>query len=230
MNMPRYRKGESNVPGLRERRVSKITGTTVSIYEAEAAGFDTEEGYDWVTVCEDHQRSCSHATLADARSRASSCEWCEDCQGVQFVRTTPDGTRATMCFSCGEPVVWVTEDDEVGDPLCQDGDAILIADCGCCAAGTRVGDHVYCEPCTSAALAKRCDDCKLAQREAVEAMTEFRMIESPNPSVAAVAKQSAGRPDGKIEVVDVMSLPEPEPGSWAATLRQSLLNSKRGKN
>ena len=64
---------------LIESKKRRATGTVVSIYRAEEAGFDPEGG-PYVTVCEDHGTICNHSTLALARFHAPRAEWCEECQ------------------------------------------------------------------------------------------------------------------------------------------------------
>lgn len=59
---------------------ARSTGTQVSIFNNEQAGF-CQEGGPWATFCEDHGEIINHSTLTLARS-FTSCpeEWCETCQ------------------------------------------------------------------------------------------------------------------------------------------------------
>ena len=65
--------------GLRAWSRSRSTGSTIAIYDGEAADLDTTAGR-WQTVCETHGTIISHATLRLARYHAAAPEeWCEDC-------------------------------------------------------------------------------------------------------------------------------------------------------
>lgn len=69
--------------GLLDQRKARSTGATVSLYDGEAAGLDTEGG-PYSTVCEDHAACVAHATLAIARSWLSMPEeWCDSCQSLR---------------------------------------------------------------------------------------------------------------------------------------------------
>lgn len=57
------------------------TGTTVTLYDGEAANLDTDGGR-WSTVCEDHGIVICHLTRAAAEAHLSHPdEWCEVCLG-----------------------------------------------------------------------------------------------------------------------------------------------------
>jgi hypothetical protein len=66
--------------GLVQRRPSKQTGSLVSIYCTEQAGFEPE-GDPWTVVCEGHGETVTSATLVLARWDASHpTTWCEACR------------------------------------------------------------------------------------------------------------------------------------------------------
>ena len=233
----RFKRGESSTPGLRERRVSKTTGTTVSLYDAEDANIDVENR--WVVTCEDHRTMASYPTLAEARYHLSSCEWCDECQGGlrrgndQIIQLDGDQSR-TECWTCGEYVVWTSENDALGDPLCEESDAMLLDDCDCCAVGARVSGRVYCADCASAAIRARCQECG-RERELGQAAASQNVGPQSTPLLHALATGAelsilASTPPGPIEVIDVEKLPEPPPGSWAALLRKELLGARKGEN
>lgn len=72
-----------DLAGLVESKVRRVTGTRVSVYDGEAAGFDTYGGR-WQTVCEDHGTIISHETKTLARSHAVRPDgWCEGCRGEE---------------------------------------------------------------------------------------------------------------------------------------------------
>lgn len=64
--------------GLIQRRQTKDTGVTVSVYEAAKGGYCTDGG-PYVTICEEHSTICNHDTLKLALAHAPYCEWCEEC-------------------------------------------------------------------------------------------------------------------------------------------------------
>jgi len=69
------------IAGLIESKVRRATGTTVSVYDAEAAGLDTDAG-PVATVCEDHGAIVNHLTKTLARHHAVRPDgWCYGCRG-----------------------------------------------------------------------------------------------------------------------------------------------------
>lgn len=73
--------------GIRQASFARSSGTLISVVEAEAQGFDPEDGGRWMTICEDHGSNVQHDTLAAARSWASCPEgWCEECQPLAAAR------------------------------------------------------------------------------------------------------------------------------------------------
>ena len=76
----RLRTAASDDAGLLQRRKARSTGTTVSIYDREAAGVDADTKY--VLVCEEHGLLLAAATLTMAKRFASVPEeWCGTCRG-----------------------------------------------------------------------------------------------------------------------------------------------------
>lgn len=69
----------SDAFGVIESRKRQATGTVVTIYDAEVAGFDTAGG-PFVTVCEDHGTITNHASVSQARKHAPVASGCEPCQ------------------------------------------------------------------------------------------------------------------------------------------------------
>lgn len=68
-------------PGLVEQRKNRLTGTVVSLYRAEQAGLDDDDGASpWATVCEEHSAIVTHQSLKLARGHLACPDWCEDCQ------------------------------------------------------------------------------------------------------------------------------------------------------
>lgn len=72
-----------NHEGLIGYARARTTRTHVGIYDGEEAGLDTDGGR-YTTICEEHGRLVSHATIALARQHAPHPEeWCEVCSGVE---------------------------------------------------------------------------------------------------------------------------------------------------
>jgi len=216
----RFKQGESKTPGLRERRVSKTTGTTVSLYNAAEAGIDSESA--WVTTCDTHQTMCSHETLADARSELSHCEWCPECRRArgQIIEEQDDGCQRTLCWECGEEIYWGDAYDGVG---CQEDDATLLhPEDRSQVVGAHIDGHIYCPECADEKIRLRCQNCPSA--EAHGAPESALLLQQLSTEISALLKP------GPIEVVDVRTLPEPPPGTWAARLRDELLNRGKGQN
>lgn len=69
----------SREAGLYRQRRSRITGTTVSIYNARRAGFDPSAG-PWAIVCEEHGAVTGVGSLVEAKRAAPSVAWCGVCQ------------------------------------------------------------------------------------------------------------------------------------------------------
>lgn len=225
----RFKRGESNIPGLRERRVVKTTGTTVALWDAEDANISSD--HRWVVTCEDHRTMTSYATLAEARVKLSTCEWCDECQGglcrngEQLIQSLDDLNR-TDCWACGERVVWNDQNDELGEPLCEDGDAVLLD--GPRPVGAFISGRVYCQDCTPKQLHDRCFACA-QEREIAATRPASTPILRALASGTALSVLAADL-DSPIEVIDVAKLPEPPPGSWAAKLRDELLKARKGEN
>lgn len=57
--------------GALESHRNRETGTVVTVYDAEQAGLDYEDG-EYATVCEDHGAICNHASKHRARLWAAS--------------------------------------------------------------------------------------------------------------------------------------------------------------
>lgn len=56
------------------------TDTLIGLYHAKQAGIDSDPGWPWATVCEDHSQFATHSTLAFAKTWARTpLEWCEVC-------------------------------------------------------------------------------------------------------------------------------------------------------
>ena len=66
--------------GLYRRQRSRVTGTTVGVYDARRAGLD-DAGGAWAVVCEDHGEIVNVGTLRAAKACAPLAEWCEMCHG-----------------------------------------------------------------------------------------------------------------------------------------------------
>jgi hypothetical protein len=220
----RFKPGKGPEPGLRERRVSRVTGTTVSIYD----GYELSlaEGvceHRWITRCEDHGAECCHPTLAEARAQLSGCEWCYNCQ------LAAQG-GLIECVACGCEVSWHEERDDLGEPLCEDGDAMLLDEHGE-TTGARISQAIYCAACAGLAIRNRCEQCS-RERELGE-QTAPQLATTPLLHALATGTELsilAAAPPGRIEVVDLEKLPKPPPGSWAALLRRELLNARKGEN
>jgi hypothetical protein len=76
----RLRTAASDAAGLLQRRKARSTGTTVSIYDREAAGVDGDGRF--VAVCEDHGTMLVVDTLTIAKRFAPVPEeWCGVCRG-----------------------------------------------------------------------------------------------------------------------------------------------------
>lgn len=76
----RLRTAASDDAGLLQRRKTRSAGTTVSIYDREAAGIDGDGKF--VAVCEDHGTMLVADTLATAKRFAPvPDEWCGVCRG-----------------------------------------------------------------------------------------------------------------------------------------------------
>lgn len=73
--------------GARMSRVCRATRTTVTLYNAEEANLDTEDGK-WATVCEDHGSIASHRSFKTAVSwLPSPHDWCEECRAYVDKKT-----------------------------------------------------------------------------------------------------------------------------------------------
>jgi hypothetical protein len=66
--------------GLVQQSKSRLTGTTISIYHSEQAGYDSSDGCTWSVVCEEHGTILGCSSLAYAKYHAPMVEWCETCQ------------------------------------------------------------------------------------------------------------------------------------------------------
>lgn len=66
--------------GYVEAKICKATGTQITIYEAEQAGWDIDEKY--VVVCEGHDETVIEEKLTLARKSVSYPEWCMACQAM----------------------------------------------------------------------------------------------------------------------------------------------------
>jgi len=78
----RVRVAAIGLAGLTDTRRARSTGTTVSLYDGEPAGLDTEGGR-YQTLCEDHSTVVAHTTLRAARSWLPAPEeWCDACQAA----------------------------------------------------------------------------------------------------------------------------------------------------
>jgi hypothetical protein len=81
--MPKQSKQYSlhGLAGLVQQSKSRVTGTTISIYHSEQAGYDSSEGMVWSLVCEEHGEILGSHSLAHAKYHAGSpISWCESCQ------------------------------------------------------------------------------------------------------------------------------------------------------
>jgi hypothetical protein len=195
-------------PGLRERRVSRTTGTTVSIYDADE--LDAQQlarwrgqapKHRWIVCCEDHCTVGSVPTLAEARALLSSCGWCYDCRLTMFGAELP-------CDACGRPVVWCTEDDITLCDVYDVHDTALLDD--------------DCDMCAPLAIHDRCQNCARGP----EAITPQGPV--PVPVLTTRSELPALSAAGPIEVIDLVQAPV-QPGSWAAVLRAGLQH-RRGRN
>jgi hypothetical protein len=69
--------------GELERRQNRITGTVVSVYDAEQGGFDPEGGK-YAVVCEQHSTIVNVGTLRLATQTLAFPDFCEECQAKLY--------------------------------------------------------------------------------------------------------------------------------------------------
>ncbi len=77
----------SNLAGLKDQVKSRVTGTTVSIYDSVAQGLETDDPSDdgessrWTVVCETHSTLVVCSTMSMARYTMSHPEsFCDECR------------------------------------------------------------------------------------------------------------------------------------------------------
>lgn len=74
--------GFAGLAGCVTQRKARATGTVVGVYHGGQSGMERDDDFPWITVCEEHNTLCTHATLALALSHASDpAGWCGECQG-----------------------------------------------------------------------------------------------------------------------------------------------------
>ena len=70
--------------GAVERRRSRASGTTITIYDANEAGIESDPETPWATVCEEHGSIVCHGSRSAARASMARPDWCMDCQRAIF--------------------------------------------------------------------------------------------------------------------------------------------------
>lgn len=66
--------------GCVQLRRARETGYLVGVYHCEQAEMDGDEGYQWATVCEEHNTVVIHSSLRLAKDHAAApTGWCEAC-------------------------------------------------------------------------------------------------------------------------------------------------------
>lgn len=81
--------------GLRMSSWDKASEGWVSVYEADPAGIDSEDGGKWAVVCEQHGTVLQVETIRGATqdARRGSAEFCEECRSAAGeVVELPDGS------------------------------------------------------------------------------------------------------------------------------------------
>lgn len=82
--------------GAVERRRSRASGTTITLYDANEAGMESDPQTPWATVCEEHGSIVCHGTRSAARASMAVPDWCEACQEkMSEIRAT----RAALAFA-----------------------------------------------------------------------------------------------------------------------------------
>ncbi len=85
----------ARLSGVRQSRVCKSTGTTVSLVDSHApeSTVERDDGGRWATLCEDHGSIVYHQRLSDAREWASDpSTWCNDSDAGPCCRSIVEGT------------------------------------------------------------------------------------------------------------------------------------------
>ncbi len=83
----RLRVAATGDAGLIQRRRSRATRTTASIYDSAASGIEADPTLPYTIVCEDHATCVSVATLGAAREFAPDPRsWCDDCREAAEAR------------------------------------------------------------------------------------------------------------------------------------------------
>lgn len=89
--------------GAVERRRSRASGTTITLYDALEAGLESDPETPWATVCEEHGSIVCHGTRSAARASMALPDWCEDCQRAMDAKQprhpdldTPEKLRTTF--------------------------------------------------------------------------------------------------------------------------------------
>lgn len=67
----------NGVPGLVSRAKSRLTGSTISVWQG-------EDGKPWMVMCESHREAMEQGSLSAARRSAADpgC-WCSECEKVR---------------------------------------------------------------------------------------------------------------------------------------------------
>lgn len=79
---------------------ARSTGSTISIYHAEQAGFCADGG-GWVTFCENHSCLINHESLKLARQWVPHPEeWCGECQKLWWAKTME---KVAVDFAASDP-------------------------------------------------------------------------------------------------------------------------------
>jgi hypothetical protein len=83
---PRIQHSKHNAAGCVQQRVARSTGTLVGIYDALAAGMESDPALPWATVCEVHNNLVCHPSLRLAKANAPyPAEWCQECVDLKKV-------------------------------------------------------------------------------------------------------------------------------------------------